>query len=106
MLRENPARFVVNLKLTLFLFFLSALPGTDVTTEISRDFAAHIGGVVRLAFSPDSSQLVSVRYNGRAKTWDESRTIERPVSLGYQRCFHSSDRRSGSVIASRHRGVS
>jgi WD40 repeat protein/Flp pilus assembly protein TadD len=70
MLRETPARFIVKHKLSLFVFFLLGLPASNVTAQISRDLAGHIGGVVRLAFSPDSSQLVTVGYDGRAKIWD------------------------------------
>ena len=70
MLRETPARFIVKHKLSLFVFFLFGLPASNVTAQISRDLAGHIGGVVRLAFSPDSSQLVTVGYDGRAKIWD------------------------------------
>ena len=64
----------------------------DTLADLNRELRGHIGGVQDVAFSPDSSLLVSVRFDRSVKIWDvahgvevailkESRLDTRPIQL-------------------------
>ena len=67
---QTTYRFAFERVLAMCLIILIGLTNRNIGAELFQNLAGHIGGVVQISFSPDSSRLLTVGLDGKAQLWD------------------------------------